>query len=107
MDVDYPENKNQDVDHGGYVKGENSGGNETINISSTDVSLDLDDHETLGSGKTRGKKRRKLTDSPKLVAESVLRMSARRRAKFSNEDHEPNPIKFEGDESTLPLLPGS
>lgn len=105
MDVDYPENKNQDVDLGGYVKGENSGGNEALNISSTDVSLDLDDHETLGSGKTRGKKRRKLTDSPKLVAESVLRRSARRRAKFSNEDHEPNPIKFEGDESTLPKIP--
>ncbi|KAL4590649.1 hypothetical protein LXL04_003588 [Taraxacum kok-saghyz] len=103
MDLDYSQNKNQDIDLGGYVKGENSGGNETMNTSSTDVSLDLDPHGNLGSGKTRGQKRRKLTDSPKVAAESVLRRSARRQAKLSREDHEPNPIKFEGDESTLPL----
>lgn len=97
MDLDYPENKNQDIDLGGYVKGENSGGNETTNLSSTDH------HGTLESGKTRGGKRRKLMDSPKMAAESALRRSARRRAKFSSEVHESSSIKFEGDEHTLPL----
>lgn len=99
MDLDYPENKNQDIDLGGYVKvkGVNSGGNETTNLSSTDH------HGTLESGKTRGGKRRKLMDSPKMAAESALRRSARRRAKFSSEVHESSSIKIEGDENTLPL----
>ncbi|KAK1439444.1 hypothetical protein QVD17_05262 [Tagetes erecta] len=83
-------NKNQDVDLGGLVKGENSVDIVTenqIGVSSVaEVSPVVDHDESLGktnTGGRRGKKRRKVDDSPKTGAGSVLRRSARRQAKLS------------------------
>ncbi|KAI3814186.1 hypothetical protein L1987_18934 [Smallanthus sonchifolius] len=139
MDLDGVENKSQDVDLGGYLKGENSGedaplkashlevsgdiatespgvlgnqncsNNQTYNSSIAEVSPVLDHNETLGKKHTGSRKSRKLADSPKNAAESVLRRSSRRRAKLSADDHDGNAIKvdYDYDDGACALPSGS
>ncbi|KAJ9537124.1 hypothetical protein OSB04_029857 [Centaurea solstitialis] len=69
----------------------------------------FDDHNgTLGKtnpGRRRGRKRRKVSDSPSTPTESVLRRSARRRAKFSSEVHDSNAVKYDVTDSALAASP--
>ncbi|KAI3664245.1 hypothetical protein L6452_44728 [Arctium lappa] len=87
-----------------FLNNQNSSNNQTNNVSIAGVSPVLDYHGTLGKtypGGRRGRKRRKLPDSPNTAAESVLRRSARRRAKFSAEDHDSNAIRYDVADSAL------
>lgn len=89
---------------GNFLNNQNSSDNQTNNVSIAGVSSVLDYHVTLGKtypGGRRGRKRRKLSDSPSTAAESVLRRSARRQAKFSAEDHDSNAIRYDVSDSAL------
>ncbi|XP_021998585.1 DDT domain-containing protein PTM [Helianthus annuus] len=117
MDVDGEETKNEDVDLGGYVEGENCGEDGRLkvpgdiatespgvlgvqNYSMAEVSPVVDQNEALGRTQTRGRrgrKRKSVTDSPKTGAESVLRRSARRQAKSSVDEHDGNAVKVDDD----------
>ncbi|XP_071696426.1 DDT domain-containing protein PTM-like [Rutidosis leptorrhynchoides] len=112
MELDDHENKNEDVDLGGYVKGEICAEEtrveeQTGNVSISDISPIVDDDDDENPGKTftgggRGRKRRKILDSPKMGGESVLRRSARRQAKLSAEDDTVSAVKYNGDDGGVP-----
>ncbi|XP_024985187.1 DDT domain-containing protein PTM isoform X1 [Cynara cardunculus var. scolymus] len=88
-----------------FLNNQNSSDSQTNNVSIAGVSPVLEYHGTLGKtypGGRRGRKRRKLSDSPNTAAGSVLRRSARRRAKFSAEDHDSNATGYDVADSAVP-----